>query len=240
MITNLILATENGSIPIGELEVGEPIRTSDGSTGTVTSLAIVTESQDMWNLTVKEAHTFFVGDGEWLVHNTCTVFRSVDRNSDIVYRNPHHLELPTVEQIGFRPKNPTRDYRVGAHVRGNVDTQYISTSRSIHWTAYFQGQNYNDFGTRSPFYVIDLQHVDGQIIDLTDPAVLNVHIRPTDNARLKFVRQASEVLTWGDIPVNAIVARIDFDDDLVRYSTDLINRGLAEGWWSKGSSWYVP
>lgn len=39
----------------------------------VTSLAIVIEPQDMWNLTIDEAHTFFVGDGEWLVHNTCGV-----------------------------------------------------------------------------------------------------------------------------------------------------------------------
>jgi hypothetical protein len=26
-------------------------------------------AQEMYNLTVDEAHTFFVGDGEWLVHN---------------------------------------------------------------------------------------------------------------------------------------------------------------------------
>ena len=25
----------------------------------------------MYNLTVAEAHTFFVGDGQWLVHNQC-------------------------------------------------------------------------------------------------------------------------------------------------------------------------
>jgi hypothetical protein len=25
----------------------------------------------MYNLTVDEAHTFFVGDGQWLVHNVC-------------------------------------------------------------------------------------------------------------------------------------------------------------------------
>lgn len=27
--------------------------------------------QEMYNLTVAVAHTFFVGDGKWLVHNTC-------------------------------------------------------------------------------------------------------------------------------------------------------------------------
>ena len=27
----------------------------------------------MFNLTVGEAHTFFVGDGQWLVHNACII-----------------------------------------------------------------------------------------------------------------------------------------------------------------------
>jgi guanyl-specific ribonuclease Sa len=27
----------------------------------------------MYNLTVADAHTFFVGDGQWLVHNTCDI-----------------------------------------------------------------------------------------------------------------------------------------------------------------------
>jgi hypothetical protein len=29
------------------------------------------KAQKMYNLTVDEAHTFFVGDGQWLVHNIC-------------------------------------------------------------------------------------------------------------------------------------------------------------------------
>ena len=28
----------------------------------------------MYNLTVDTAHTFFVGDGQWLVHNTCPLY----------------------------------------------------------------------------------------------------------------------------------------------------------------------
>ncbi len=42
----------------------------DGN-GTVESIAVVVDPQPMYNLTVDEAHTFFVGDGDWLVHNTC-------------------------------------------------------------------------------------------------------------------------------------------------------------------------
>ncbi len=41
----------------------------DGN-GTVESIAVVVDPQPMYNLTVDEAHTFFVGDGDWLVHNS--------------------------------------------------------------------------------------------------------------------------------------------------------------------------
>lgn len=52
-----------------ELEVGDNIRKADGSTGEVESIEFEETSQEMYNLTVDEAHTFFVGDGQWLVHN---------------------------------------------------------------------------------------------------------------------------------------------------------------------------
>ena len=52
-----------------DLQPGDDIRQADGSTGEVESIAIEETSQEMYNLTVDEAHTFFVGDGQWLVHN---------------------------------------------------------------------------------------------------------------------------------------------------------------------------
>lgn len=33
--------------------------------------------QEMYNLTVEDAHTFFVGDEQWLVHNDCYVPRNL-------------------------------------------------------------------------------------------------------------------------------------------------------------------
>ena len=36
-----------------------------------TALRLRGDTQVMYNLTVAEAHTFFVGDGQWLVHNSC-------------------------------------------------------------------------------------------------------------------------------------------------------------------------
>ncbi|MFN8531670.1 MAG: hypothetical protein U0670_23950 [Anaerolineae bacterium] len=37
--------------------------------GTVEQVEVVAQHQQMYNLTVDEAHTFFVGDDQWLVHN---------------------------------------------------------------------------------------------------------------------------------------------------------------------------
>jgi hypothetical protein len=61
--------SEGEWINAGELEVGELIYSLDGEFGAVESVVFVADPQQMYNLTVDEAHTFFVGDGEWLVHN---------------------------------------------------------------------------------------------------------------------------------------------------------------------------
>ena len=62
-----------GWIDAEDLEVGMPLSTFEGTTlvhsSTVTSVERIEETQTMYNLTVDTAHTFFVGEGEWLVHN---------------------------------------------------------------------------------------------------------------------------------------------------------------------------
>jgi RHS repeat-associated protein len=52
-----------------ELKAGDLVWQADGTTGAVQSIAIVAREQRMYNLTVAEAHTFFVGEQQWLVHN---------------------------------------------------------------------------------------------------------------------------------------------------------------------------
>ncbi len=60
---------ERGWVEAGELRLGEHVRRLDGGYGTVLELNSIQRSQRMYNLTVETAHTFFVGDGKWLVHN---------------------------------------------------------------------------------------------------------------------------------------------------------------------------
>ena len=48
----------------GDLSLGEEILALDGTIGVVEGVEVVTDSQPMYNLTVADAHTFFVGDGQ--------------------------------------------------------------------------------------------------------------------------------------------------------------------------------
>src|SRR5262249_31368360 len=61
---------ERGWVDAGALQLGAHIRKADGSMGMLQTKTLVQRPQLMYNLTVAAAHTFFVGDGQWLVHNT--------------------------------------------------------------------------------------------------------------------------------------------------------------------------
>jgi hypothetical protein len=64
--------TDEGEwILAGDLQIGDAVVSADGDFGTVDAVVITDGTAEVYNLTVDEAHTYFVGDGEWLVHNSC-------------------------------------------------------------------------------------------------------------------------------------------------------------------------
>lgn len=75
-----------GWVNAEDLQTGDQVHQADGTTGTVWLKWNVQKTQEMYNLYVDTAHTFFVGDGQWLVHNCggqnklYTVYRSVKDN----------------------------------------------------------------------------------------------------------------------------------------------------------------
>jgi hypothetical protein len=62
---------EYGWLPASELRLGVHVRNADDHYGMVQAIKLVRRPQPMYNLTVTDAHTFFVGNQQWLVHNTC-------------------------------------------------------------------------------------------------------------------------------------------------------------------------
>jgi hypothetical protein len=63
------LTTDRSFVDAEDLHLGEQIIESDGSIGTVLAVTVVPGLGIRYNLTVKDLHTFMVGDGRWVVHN---------------------------------------------------------------------------------------------------------------------------------------------------------------------------
>jgi hypothetical protein len=59
-----------GWVAAGNLWPSAQLKTAHGQ-GSVQLVSVVNQPQEMWNLTVSDAHTYFVGDHKWLVHNAC-------------------------------------------------------------------------------------------------------------------------------------------------------------------------
>jgi Pretoxin HINT domain len=62
----------------GDLQVGSRVYSTDGQLGVVAAVKVVEQPQVMYNLTVADAHTFAVGDGQWLVHNVHCLLNSIE------------------------------------------------------------------------------------------------------------------------------------------------------------------
>jgi hypothetical protein len=71
---------DEGWVAAGELDTGDAVMTAALDFGFVESVTALDEPQTMYNLTVDDAHTFFVGTGDWLVHNECNWINGQPQN----------------------------------------------------------------------------------------------------------------------------------------------------------------
>jgi len=99
-------------VPAAALEIGSQVQRANGTTGIVAAIEFSHDSQLMYNLTVATAHTYFVGDGQWLVHNTCGLRSLISRDSRLVKEaeaaaRSHQRSLDALtEQLGKGNLNP--------------------------------------------------------------------------------------------------------------------------------------
>ncbi len=108
--THPFFTAEQGWVEAGQLWIGAHVRNADGGSGVVTGIAIRYQPAPMWDLTVDTAHTFFVGDGRWLVHN-CGPNPGIrgGENPAAAYGRGMHQELAIrVLNKGWRSEVPMR------------------------------------------------------------------------------------------------------------------------------------
>lgn len=84
-------------VDAGKLEIGMPISTFEGTelvhSGTVTSVKRIEAVQTMYNLTIDTAHTFFVGEGRWLVHSIdCPINYRIDATGMKCHTNGQFID----------------------------------------------------------------------------------------------------------------------------------------------------
>jgi hypothetical protein len=105
------------------LPIPQRIRSEDGSYGTVSSTRVIDDAnQRMYNLTVEEAHTFFVGEGQWLVHNL---------NCDL----PQHMPARLRETADWaaRTLNALRPAEFGGKAPESITLLWDSTDDTWYW-----------------------------------------------------------------------------------------------------------
>jgi len=59
-------------VPVGQLKLGMHVLRADGRYGVVTGYKVVPGAKVMYNLEVAQDHTFTVGVGQFVVHNSAT------------------------------------------------------------------------------------------------------------------------------------------------------------------------
>jgi RHS repeat-associated protein len=81
---------EQGFVPVGQLKLGMHVLRADGQYGLITGWKIVPGVKTMFNLEVAQDHTFTVGIGEWVVHNSgsCNIDSSQPYNRSALGRTP--------------------------------------------------------------------------------------------------------------------------------------------------------
>jgi RHS repeat-associated protein len=126
-----------GWVPAGALWVGAAVRRENGQPGVVQQVTFDQQAQTMYNLTVETAHTFFVGQQQILVHNTCNGYHP---NSGLP-RGPHGDAAPDSEyphtQLGTRTGRNGQAYKQAREWGENGQKV-----RDIEWTDHGRPTNH--------------------------------------------------------------------------------------------------
>ena len=117
--------TKEGWTPAKELLPGNDIITTDERTTTVLSLQNLVESTTVYNLTVQDAHTYFVGQTQMWVHNTCACTENDKDNASAVKVGPAGRDLTYSWEAEGRSRKLLKYYKPrNEWVKLSIDEQH--------------------------------------------------------------------------------------------------------------------
>jgi plasmid stabilization system protein ParE len=115
---------EAGWLDAADLEPGMHVPSASGEPGEISSVDFAARPAIMYNLTVEVAHTFFVGEGEWLVHNTGCRLRDPGTGRFVSDPSRPAVARSTGRQGGqARLRELADDPRQPRHVRGWIQNE---------------------------------------------------------------------------------------------------------------------
>jgi len=141
-------------IEAGALQIGDAVVSAYGDFGTVDAVVSTDGTAEVYNLTVDEAHTYFVGDGAWLVHNSCPMpytQKDMERYNQLVEPNSSPKEeweahgIIVAENRGL-VRGATRDHP-------HINTR----SNGIDFYALDNNGNYMGIEIKTPVIAHDIQ-----------------------------------------------------------------------------------
>lgn len=145
------------------LDVGEQVLALNGDYGTVEDVQAVDAPQPMYNLTVDEAHTFFVGDGQWLVHNTCAAntYSRARQTAGI----PEDAQPVTTVEFFFNPAINAKVRQISTRESlpySDVMQRFINSTQEIprEYISFYEGTSLSRVGIGDPGAVGRLQLFD--------------------------------------------------------------------------------
>jgi hypothetical protein len=160
-----------------DLTIGSRVLTAAGSYGVVEVLEVEPRPQVMYDLTVDVVHTYFVGEGQWLVHNCggnpawITPGSLPADEETALLATLNHIDNGTVPTdatsvrwgISFRNdkgdlpgvagQGGYQEYRVASGAAGNVRRIVVSTNQNGPKRYYYTWTHYGTAGTGNPPFV---------------------------------------------------------------------------------------
>jgi RHS repeat-associated protein len=152
-------------VAAADLTVGDEVVAADGHTGRVERIEFVQQPETMYNLTVADAHTYFVGDEQWLVHNQCTIRLGNRRpiNSDFAGQTFHlsdaalRAKYPNGVKFtddGFPDFSPYATHNVQIKMKGNRTTDFTDANQAAGLTSTPDGFTWHHSEDRTSMLLI--------------------------------------------------------------------------------------
>lgn len=148
-----------GWLPADDLRTGSLVRDAGGTYDAVEAVAVVRSPQVMYNLTVAAAHTYFVGGGQWLVHNGCSALARALGKPPVTGAQAHHI-VP--KKDGRSKSSQAILEKFGIGIDSKANGIYLPTSKTERIPGYENAPNHQPINTNQ--YHLEVERRLGQAI----------------------------------------------------------------------------